>query len=68
LNGVEQEKIRNGQTNTMQTDRTQNELYVKMGKKVHAIRRFVATSGGEINIEYSIFLGYMKIMDENDDK
>jgi len=68
LNGVEQEKIGNGKTITMQTDRLQNELYLQWGKTVLSIRRFDAIQGGDIRIEYSNFLGYMKIMDDQEEE
>ena len=65
LNGVEQEKLGNAQTITMQTDRDKNELYIQQGKKrAIVVRRFDATAGGDIHIEFSYFLGYMKIMGE----
>ena len=66
LNDVEQEKIGNGKTNVMQTDRVENMLYVKYGKSVYAIRRFDATAGGDVYIEFSLMNGYMKIVDEID--
>ena len=68
LNGVEQEKIGNGKTITMQTDRLNNELYLQWGKTVLSIRRFDAMSGGDIHIEYSNFIAYMKIMDDQDEE
>lgn len=65
LNGIEQEKLGNGQTIAMQTDHAKNELYIQQGKnRPVAIRRFDATAEGDIRIEFSYFLGYMKIMDK----
>jgi len=65
LNGVEQEKLRNGETLALQTDRNKNELYLQYGKKMPiAIRRFDATAGSEIYMEYSHFNGYVNIMSE----
>ena len=66
LNGVEQEKIGNGQTIMLQTDRVNNELYLQWGKKVLSIRRFEAITGSNIHIEYSNFLAYMKVIDEDE--
>ena len=53
LNGVEQEKISNGKTNLIQTDRVKNELYLLWGKTVLAICRFDAIAGAYFLIEYS---------------
>jgi hypothetical protein len=66
LNGVEQQKLGNAKTNVMQTDRDKNELYIQQGKRRIAMRRFDATAGGDVHIEFSYFNGYMKIMEEND--
>ena len=69
LNGVEQpEKLRNGQTITLQTDRVNNMLYLQSSKKIiNCVRRFEATAGGDIRIDYSHFLGYMKIVKEGNE-
>ena len=65
LNGTEQEKLRNGETLPLQTDRNKNELYLQYGKKKPiAMRRFDATAGSEIYMEYSHFNGYVNIMSE----
>ena len=62
LNGVEQtKKLISGQTIEMGTDRVQNVLYLQHGKEPIAVRRFDATAGGEIRIEYSYFFAYMEI-------
>lgn len=67
LNGIEQEKLGNGETVAMQTDQVKNELYIQQGKnRPVAIRRFDATEEGDIRIEFSYFLGYMKIMDKEE--
>ncbi len=63
LNGVEQEKIGNGETLVMQTDRVENELFLQWNKTALSIRRFEATAGGNIHIEYSNMIAYMKIID-----
>ena len=69
LNGEEQPKLSNASTVTMQTDRDKNMLYIQQGKKNPvAARRFDATEGGEIKIEFSYFNGYMKIINGNDDE
>jgi len=66
LNGVEQEKLKNASTVVMTTDLDKNVLYLQQGKKTPvAARRFDATAGGEIRIEYSHINGAMKILDEN---
>ncbi|MDR2148372.1 MAG: hypothetical protein LBE91_18170 [Tannerella sp.] len=68
LNGVEQQKIGNGQTVMLQTDRLKNELYIIYGKKLpYAVRRFDATAGGDIHIDFSIFLGNLKIVEEGEE-
>jgi len=69
LNGVEQPmKLSNGQTILLETNRVQNELYLQAGKSPIVVRRFDATSGGDIRIEYSYFFGYMKIMEDDNDE
>ena len=50
LNGIEQEKLAAGKTVTMQTDRSQNMLYIKQGNETLAVQRFNATAGGEVKI------------------
>lgn len=67
LNGVEQEKIGNGETIVMQTDRVKNELFLQWNKTALSIRRFEATAGGDIHIEYSNMIAYMKIIDEENE-
>jgi hypothetical protein len=68
LNGVEQEKLANAQTIAIQTDRVRNELYIQQGKKNPVtIRRFDATAGGDISIEFSYFSGYMQIVGDGDE-
>ena len=69
LNGAEQEALGNNQTISMQTDRDKNELYIQQGKKrAVAIRRFDATAGGDVRIEFSYFNGYMAIMGQENDE
>ena len=72
LNGVEQpKKLRNGQTITLQTDRVKNVLYLQSNKKkklILCVRRFDATAGGVIHIDYSHAYAYMKIMDEGNEE
>jgi len=52
----------------MQTDRDKNELYLKLGKMMIAVRRFAATAGGNVNIEFSFFNGYMKIIEDKNEE
>jgi len=69
LNGVEQSKLGNASTIDMQTDKANNMLYIQQGKdRAVAIRRFVATAGGDIRIEFSFFNGYMKILEGEEGK
>ena len=51
LNGKEQDKLGAGKTLTMQTDLSQNMLYIKQGNDPLAVRRFDATAGGEVFIK-----------------
>lgn len=69
LNGVEQPmRLGNGQTILLQTDRNKNVLYFQQGKYTHSIRRFNATSGGDVRIEYSHWFGYMQVIDEKNEE
>jgi len=63
LNGEEQEKLKNGSTIDLQTDRVKNELLIQQGKNPVVIKRFDATSGGDIKIEFSFFFGALKIVE-----
>ena len=56
LNGVEVGKLGNNKSMVIQTNRSKNELVIKQGKHALAVRRFDATAGGEINIEFSTYL------------
>ena len=66
LNGVEQAIIGNDQTIEMQTDRVKNMLYIQQekGNLTAAMRRFDATAGGNIYIDFSIFYGNMTVKGE----
>jgi len=64
LNGSEMEKLGNGQTIEMRTDRAKNMLFIKQGKRPVTVRRFDATAGSNVNIEFSYFLGNMKIIED----
>ena len=66
INGEDMGKLGNGSTITIQTDRDKNVLYIKQGKRPISIRRIDAVAGGNINVEFSYFLGYMKIIEENE--
>ena len=66
LNGVEQGKLENGKAIRMQTSLDKNVLYIKQGKTAVAVLRFEATAGGEIDVNYSYFLGYMKIGEDEE--
>ena len=66
LNGEDMGKLGNGSTVTMLTERDKNVLYIKQGKRPISIRRIDAVAGGNINVELSYFLGYMKIIEENE--
>jgi len=68
LNGIEQEKLGNGNTILLTTDRDKNMLHIQTGKKVISVRRFDATAGGEIRIDYSMFSSYIKIVEEHDEE
>ena len=69
LNGQEASmKLGNAQTILLETDRDQNLLYLQYGKTPIVVRRFDATAGGDIRIEYSHFYGYMKILEDNIDE
>jgi len=64
LNGLEMDPLGNGQTIEMETDRVENMLFIQQGKNPVAVRRFNATSGGDINIEFSYFFGILKVIGE----
>ena len=70
LNGKEQqEKLGNGKTITLQTDRVQNMLYIKQGKETLVVRRFEAKAGGEVTITVAYIMKnnvYMNIGDEEE--
>ena len=51
LNGKEEDKLGAGKTLTMQTDRSQNMIYIKQGNTPLSVCRFNATAGGEVNIK-----------------
>ncbi|MDR0371799.1 MAG: leucine-rich repeat domain-containing protein [Prevotellaceae bacterium] len=63
LNGVEQEKLGNGKTIEMTTDRMKNRIVIKWRKSDMGYLRFDAISGGEIQINYSAATGNVKIME-----
>jgi hypothetical protein len=63
LNGVEQEKLGNGQMIEMTTDRLKNRIVIKWRKSYLAYFRFDATSGGTLQINYSVATGNIKIME-----
>ena len=68
LNGVDWGELENGGTVTMETDRSKNVLYVAHGEDAVVVRRFDATPGGFANLEFSFFLGYIKIIEDSTEK
>ncbi|MDR1221960.1 MAG: leucine-rich repeat domain-containing protein [Tannerella sp.] len=64
LNGAEQEKLENGATIEMKTDRLKNRIDIKWLKSDLGYFRFDALPGGEIQINYSAATGSFKIMEE----
>jgi hypothetical protein len=53
LNGAEQEKLANGATLEMKTDRLKNRIVIKWRKSDMGYFRFDSVAGGEIQINYS---------------
>jgi len=68
FNGVEMGKLGNGKTLETQTYQDKNELFILQGKRKIAARRFDATTGGDINIDFSYFNGYMKVIGVNSEE
>jgi len=68
LNGSEMEKLGNGQTIEMSTDRVKNMLLIQQDKNPVTVFRFDATAGSNINIEFSYFYGKMEIIEEGNGK
>jgi len=77
LNGIEYEKLGNANTVLIQTDRAWNELRIQKDtksigigstKELVSYRRFDATAGGDVHIEFSTFKYgyYTRIMDKKD--
>jgi hypothetical protein len=63
LNGVEQEKLGNGSTIELTTDRLKNRIVIKWHKSNMGYFRFDAIPGGEIQINYSAATTNFKIME-----
>jgi hypothetical protein len=63
LNGVEQEKLGNGKTVEMKTDRLKNRVTIKWRKSNMGYFRFDAIPGGEIQINYSAATTNFTIME-----
>jgi hypothetical protein len=62
LNGTEQpEKLSNGETIRLYTDRSENEISLKVGKTIYVTYRFKAKEGGKILFAYSYFDSKLKI-------
>ena len=55
LNGEEVGKIGNKQSIVIKTNLSKNVLIIKHGTLIGTVRRFDATAGGEINIEFSAY-------------
>jgi hypothetical protein len=61
LNGIEQEKLNNASTVVFKTSKLKNTLLIMQGKSRSVIRRFDAKPGGEIHLDFSYFLGLIKV-------